>query len=95
MFAVIFTAEIEEIDQEYSHVAKRMRELAVNEYGCIDFNSVTEGNKEIAISYWPNLDSVTAWKNNPEHKQAQMIGKSKWYKSYTVQVVEIMREYNG
>ena len=95
MFAVIFTAEIKEIDQDYSLVAKRMRELALNECRCIDFNSVTEGNKEIAISYWPNLDSITAWKNNPEHKQAQMIGRSKWYKSYTVQVVEIMREYNG
>ena len=95
MFAVIFTAEIEEIDQEYSHIAERMRELAVKEYGCIDFKSVTEGKKEIAISYWPNLDSITAWKNNPEHKQAQMIGRSKWYKSYTVQVVELIREYSG
>jgi len=29
-----------------------MRDLAINKYGCSEFISTTEGNNEIAISYW-------------------------------------------
>ena len=93
MYAVIFKAEINTLDSNYTEMAKRMRELAINEYDCCDFTSTTEGNIEIAISYWSNLDHIKKWKQDPEHLTAQEMGKSKWYKSYTVQVVEIIREY--
>ena len=31
-------------------MAKKMRELALNQYGCLGFIAVTEGSDEIAIS---------------------------------------------
>ena len=89
MYAVIFKAEVKELDESYSEMAERMRKLAINEYGCIEFTSCTEGNSEIAISYWPSKDAIKAWKDAPEHRQAQELGKSKWYQSYQVQVVEV------
>lgn len=95
MYAVIFRAEVKEFDRLYSDMASRMRELAINEYGCIEFSSCTEGNSEIAISYWPSKEAIHAWKNNPEHKQAQALGKSKWYQSYQVQVVEVLHQYGS
>ena len=95
MYAVIFKAEINELDEFYSRMAKRMKELAINECNCIEFTSCTEGNTEIAISYWPNKESIRAWKNNPEHQQAQELGKSKWYKSYQVQIVEVLNQYES
>ena len=94
MYAVIFRAEINEIDESYSKMASRARDLAINKYGCVDFTAVTEGKQEIAISYWTTKEQISAWKNDPEHKQAQELGRSKWYKSYSVQVVEIIRKYN-
>jgi heme-degrading monooxygenase HmoA len=93
MYAVIFRAEIGEIDDDYSKMASRARDLAVNKYGCIDFTAVTEGNQEIAISYWPTKKHISAWTNDPIHKKAQESGRSKWYKSYNVQLVEIISEY--
>ncbi len=95
MYAVIFRAEVKEFDESYSDMANRMRELAINEYGCIEFSSCTEGNSEIAISYWSSKEAIQAWKNNPEHKQAQALGKSKWYRSYQVQVVEVLHQYGS
>jgi len=94
MYAVIFKAEINTLDSNYADIAKRMRELAIDKYGCCDFISTTEGNIEIAISYWNDLDQIKRWKQDSEHLKAQEIGKSDWYKSYTVQVVQIIREYN-
>ena len=95
MYAVIFKARVREFDESYSNMVDRMRELAINEYGCIEFTSCTEDNSEIAISYWPNKEAIQAWKNNPEHQQSQALGKSTWYQSYQVQVVEVLHQYGS
>jgi len=93
MYAVIFSAVINELDQSYSVMAERMHDLAKNKYGCREFTALIEGNYELAISYWDNKEQIVAWKQDPEHKKAQELGRSKWYKSYKVQVVKVEREY--
>lgn len=95
MYAVIFKATVKKLDKAYFSTASRMHELAMNEYDCLEFVSVTEGDQEISISYWKTLKDISAWKQNAEHIAAQEVGKSKWYKAYQVQVLEMIREYNG
>ena len=92
MYAVIFKAQVNELDKAYYERAARMRELAMGEYGCSEFVSVTEGDEEVAISYWDDLNNIHRWKKNAEHLIAQELGKTKWYKNYHIQVVEIIRE---
>lgn len=95
MYAVIFRATINNLDEAYSKTATRMRELAMKEYGCYEFISVTDENQEISISYWKDQKDIVEWKKNAEHIAAQELGKSEWYKSYEVHVVEVIREYKG
>lgn len=95
MYAVIFRAEVAELDSEYSEMAARMRDLAINQYGCKEFVSSMEGTTEIAISYWDSESQIKEWKKNSEHLTAQGKGKSKWYKSYTVEVLKVVREYSS
>ena len=94
MYAVIFKAEINKLDSRYSEMASQMRDLAINKYGCTEFTSVTEGSREIAISYWQDQEQIKQWKQDSEHLVAQELGQTIWYKSYTVQVVEVIREYS-
>lgn len=94
-YAVIFTAEIEELDQQYTRMAAQMRDLALDEFGCLDFIAVTEGNHEIAVSYWESEHDIAAWKQNIDHLGAQALGRSKWYASYKVEIVEIVRSYTS
>ena len=91
MYAVIFRATIAEFDDEYFRTAQRLRELAFKKYGCRDFVSATEGDEEIAISYWQTEQQIRDWKNDPEHKLAQAKGRDKWYKSFSVEICEIVR----
>jgi len=91
MYAVIFRAKTKELDETYFETAKRMRELALNEYGCLEFTAVTEGENEIAISYWDSLEQI---KQNSEHLKAQKLGKERWYEDYSVEIVEIISKYN-
>ena len=95
MYAVIFRAEIAEAGPDYAGTAARMRDLALGEYGCVEFTSCTEGRQEIAISYWETLEQISRWKQNALHLEAQQKGRSRWYRSYTVEVVEILRSYGS
>jgi len=94
MYAVIFRAEINKLDSRYSCMTSKMKDLAISKYGCTEFISVTEGSQEIAISYWQDREQIKQWKQNSEHLVAQELGQSIWYKSYRVQIVEILREYS-
>lgn len=95
MYAVIFRANIAELDAQYADMTARMRELAINHYGCTEFTSCAEGGKEIAISYWETEDQIRQWKQNAEHLVAQENGRAKWYQSYTVEVVQLVRSYRS
>ncbi|WP_286235828.1 antibiotic biosynthesis monooxygenase family protein [Thalassotalea sediminis] len=94
MYAVIFRAKAGKQDQLYGEMVAKMRDIAFEKYGCLDFIAVTENNDEIAISYWKDEESIKRWKSDSEHTIAQQLGMKKWYESYIVQVVEIKREYS-
>ncbi len=92
MYAVIFKATVAELDDEYSHMAARLKDLAFKKYGCREFVSVTEGNEEIAISYWDTEQQILDWKNDPEHRRAQTMGRRKWYRSFSIDICEVVRK---
>jgi heme-degrading monooxygenase HmoA len=95
MFAVIFRAKPAKQDELYSKTVTLMRELAFEKYGCIDFITATEKNgQEIAISYWEDEASIIRWRKDADHQLAQELGRTQWYDSYRVQVVEIKRDYS-
>lgn len=94
MFVVIFRAKVRSLDKEYFDTAMRMRDLALSEFGCIEFHALSEGENEVALSYWPNEENIRAWKSHPEHMLAQRTGIERWYTSYSVQVAQIIREYS-
>lgn len=93
MFVVIFRAQIRTASEEYLLVAKRLREVALSEFGCLEFVSVCEGSAEVALSYWLDEASIVRWKRHTDHILAQELGRERWYEAYTVQVARIEREY--
>ncbi len=93
MFVVIFRATARQLDADYSATAARLRELALTQFGCLEFVAVTEGNQEVALSYWPDEASIRAWKQHTDHLMAQQLGRERWYSAYQVEVAEIKRQY--
>lgn len=93
MYAVIFRATANRLDSEYSRTAQALRQTAFDEFGCLNFVSVSENGQEIAVSYWPSLEHITRWKQHLAHQHAQRLGRERWYADYQVEVVEILRQY--
>jgi heme-degrading monooxygenase HmoA len=95
VLVVIFRARIRLSDPEYSATANRLRQLALSEFGCLEFHAATEGTNEIALSYWPDEESIRAWRAHPEHVKAQKRGREMWYESFSVEVAEVGRAYKS
>ena len=93
MFVVIFRARVRQFDADYTAMAAQMRELALAQFGCLSFTAATEGDQEIAVSYWPDEASIRAWKQHTEHLAAQQLGRERWYASYEVDIAEVRRSY--
>ena len=94
MYAVILRATVGDLNEEYSAALLRMKALAFEQYGCLEFYAMMDGPRRIAISYWKDEDDILQWRNNNEHRQIQEKAKQSWYTSYNIQIVDIKREYS-
>ncbi len=92
-YAVIFTSIKSEFDEGYDEEAIKMVALAKQQPG---FLGVESARNEIGItvSYWKDLESIKKWKQNLDHLDAQIKGRSKWYEKYTVRIALVEREYS-
>jgi heme-degrading monooxygenase HmoA len=87
-YAVVFTSQLTGDDNGYTEMAAKMLALATKQTGFLGFESAREG-LGISVSYWADLESITQWKANVEHLQAQQLGRQKWYSAYKVRVLRL------
>ena len=94
-FAVIFTSEQTGEDiAAYEETATRMVELASEQPGYLGIESVrNEDGTGITVSYWKDLESIRAWKQNAEHRDAQQAGQSRWYSRYKLRISKVEADY--
>lgn len=94
--AVIFTSQrTPDDDAGYDTMAERMHQLAAEQPGYVDFESVHDATGAgISVSYWSSHGAARAWKANAEHLVAQDTGRERWYDSYTVRIATVERDYS-
>ncbi|GEM_PF-161468 len=92
-YAVIFTSLRTEGDHAYSAMAETMDELARRQPGYLGIESVRD-QLGITISYWENEEAIRQWKQQLDHRQAQQMGRARWYAAYRVRVCRVERDYN-
>ena len=94
-YAVIFTSKRNDGDKEnYGLTADRMVELAEKQEGYIGIESYrNDDGYGVTISYWKNLENISNWKRNMEHRSAQKEGKGNWYAEYKVRIAKVERDY--
>ena len=80
MYVVIFRASLRPLTDEtdYNTTATELRDLALNHYGCLEFEALNETNREVALSYWPDLESIKRWRDDARHREAQTRGREQW-----------------
>ena len=90
-YAVIFTSERTPGDDGYAEMAQRMLDLARRQPGFLGIDSVRDTALGISVSYWRDLEAIRAWKEHAEHREAQRLGRERWYRRYTLRVARVER----
>jgi heme-degrading monooxygenase HmoA len=73
--------------EEYEVVSARMVELARAMPGFVDYKTFESGDGErVTIVTFASLDDHRSWRDHPEHRQAQRLGRERFYASYAIQV---------
>lgn len=100
MIAMIFEFWFDPDDratyEEYLAESAKLRELlpAVDGFEGIErFESVGEPGRFVAIGFFRDEDSVTAWRNTPQHRRAQALGRGRFFTGYRLRMAEVIRDY--
>ena len=95
-YAVIFTSKRTEGDHGYEKMAEAMFELALKQPGCLGAESARgEDGLGITVAYFVDEASISAWKRDARHLEAQRLGKERWYAHYELRISKVERWYSG
>ncbi|WP_135081633.1 antibiotic biosynthesis monooxygenase [Terasakiella sp. SH-1] len=97
MIAVIFEVlPNPDHKQEYLDIAARLRPELEKIDGFISverFQSLSDENKILSLSFFENEEAVQQWRNLQIHRDAQNVGRDQAFDGYRLRVAHVMRDY--
>lgn len=97
MIAVIFEVEPAPGRRDaYLGIAAELRPLLDGIDGFISierFQSLTDPDRILSLSFWRDEEAVAAWRNTAEHRQAQKAGRGGVFETYRLRIAHVVRDY--
>ena len=97
MIAVIF--EVEPADgrrEAYLSIAADLRPMLDGIDGFISierFQSLSNPDRVLSLSFWRDEEAVAAWRNTDEHRRAQEAGRGGVFAGYRLRIAHVVRDY--
>ena len=97
MIAVIFEVwPAEGRRDDYLAIAAALRDDLTGIDGFISverFQSLTEPDKLLSLSFWRDEQAVTAWRTQAHHREGQVKGRAGIFADYRLRVASVLRDY--
>ena len=97
MIAIIFEVfPAEGHKQDYLEIAAELKPLLEQIDGFISverFQSLTDPNKLLSLSFFENEQAVQQWRTLAKHRSAQSAGRTGIFSNYRLRVAEVNRDY--
>jgi heme-degrading monooxygenase HmoA len=94
LVVTVFRSRLRSDIGDYPGTMARMLELARSMPGFIDIKTfVADDGERASIIRFADPDSQGAWRDHPEHRQAQEAGRERYYPEYAIQVCEVISEH--
>ena len=78
----------------YARHAGRIYELATTMPGFVSAEEFSADNgDQLAVVTFRDDESLKQWREHPEHREAQAMGKTTYYESYSIRVCDLQRSY--
>jgi heme-degrading monooxygenase HmoA len=97
MIAVIF--EVRPVEGEKNHyldIAAALRPLLDEIDGFLSierFESLSEPGKILSLSFWRDEAAVARWRQQEEHRRAQIAGRQSVFADYRLRIATVVRDY--
>ena len=78
---------------EYHETAEQILELARSMPGFVDFKTFeADDGERVSLVTFASMQSHRAWRDHPDHRAAQKLGRDRFYASYDISVSEVIGE---
>lgn len=99
MIAMIFEVwPKSEHKQDYLDTAAELRALVENIPGFISierFESLYEPGKILSLGFFESEEALTEWRNIPQHRKAQALGRNQFFSNYRLRIAKVSRDYGA
>lgn len=96
IFEFWFDPDDPDIYEEYLHASAEVRQhlgRIAGFHGVERFQSCSDAAKFVAIGYFEDEDAVRHWRNIPEHRKIQELGRTRLFADYRLRMAEVVRDY--
>jgi heme-degrading monooxygenase HmoA len=96
MVVVVFTIKLRPDlpASDYEATGARMVELVSEMPGFIGMDYAETEGGELLVARFESHEALEAWRNHPEHQQAQQQGRERFFAEYRIEVCETVRSYD-
>ncbi|MCG8589051.1 MAG: antibiotic biosynthesis monooxygenase [Proteobacteria bacterium] len=94
MVITVFRSRIRaENAPEFYELAAQLKKRAEAMPGFLSYKVFTgEDGERCSIVEFESHEELLAWRNLPEHREAQQVGRERYYEEYTLHVTQPVRE---
>jgi heme-degrading monooxygenase HmoA len=79
--------------QEYGQRVGKLFEIVSAMPGFRGIRSyAAEDGEQLSLIEFDSLESLASWRDQPDHREAQLLGKQRYYSEYHLQICEHVRE---
>ena len=97
MIAIIFESKpYPDQKDRYLDAAARLKPLLADIDGFISverFQSLTDPDKILSISFWRDEEAVAKWRQVEQHRRIQEAGRKAIFSDYRLRVAHVVRDY--
>jgi heme-degrading monooxygenase HmoA len=94
MVVIVFRSRLKPgVESQIEAVGGRMYELAAGMPGFVSYREYAAADGEgVAIVEFESHETLAAWREHPEHRQAQAAGRERFFSEYRITVCDAVRE---
>jgi heme-degrading monooxygenase HmoA len=91
VFRITLRADLDIAD--YEATGERMAELAATMPGFVGMDYAEVEGGELLVVRFESHETLAAWRNHPEHLEAQQAGRERFFAHYAIEVCDLARSY--
>lgn len=93
MIVILFRSKLTpHAGADYASMDEKMFARATAAEGFVAVKSFrAEDGERLTVVWWKDAESLSRWRNDPQHRVAQESGRARWYEYYDMEVAEVLR----